>query len=609
MTSFANARSVPDLLLQRIAATPDQQAFLSPPVEKDGPWKPWTWRQFGERVRNVACGLRALGLTEEDRCAILAGTRLEWIIADTGLLCAGGATTTIYPSSTAEEAAYILNDSGTKIVFAENADQVMKLVSKRAELPLVTKVISFDPTPDHGGWVIPLTELERIGADAHAKSPGDYEKIALAIGPQALATLIYTSGTTGKPKGVELLHDCWLYESQAVEELKLLRPEDVQFLWLPLSHVMGKVLQVSQFRLGFITAVDGRVDKLLETMAVVKPTFVAAVPRIFEKIYNKVIGGAKAAGGVKWALFQWALSVGKQYTAEEMAGRTPGLLLSLQRALANKLVYSKLQARFGGRLRFFVSGSAPLARQMSEFFYAMGILICEGYGLTESSAASFVNIPGRFKFGTVGHPLPGTEIKIAKEDGEILIRGRGIMRGYRGLAGATAESLDAEKWLHTGDIGEMDPDGFLKITDRKKDLIKTSVGKYVAPQDLEGRFKAICPYVSQIVVHGNNRNFVTALVTVDPETITAWAKDNLPGETEYAKIATHDQTKALIKPFVDQLNASLANYERIGKFALLPADLTLEAGELTPSMKVKRKVVEAKYKAVLDSFYANALEG
>jgi long-chain acyl-CoA synthetase len=246
---------------------------------------------------------------------------------------------------------------------------------------------------------------------------------------------------------------------------------------------------------------------------------------------------------------------------------------------------------------------------MSEFFYAMGVLVCEGYGLTESSAASFVNRPGKFRFGTVGLPMPGTEIKIAKADGEILIRGRGIMRGYRGLPGATAESLDAEKWLHTGDIGELDADGFLKITDRKKDLIKTSVGKYVAPQDLEGRFKAICPYVSQIVVHGNNRNFVTALVTVDPEAINAWAKDNLPGVTEYAKIATHEKTKALIKPFVDQLNASLANYERIGKFALLPADLTLEAGELTPSMKVKRKVVEAKYKAVLDSFYANALEG
>ena len=606
MTSFASARSVPDLLLQRIAATPEQEAFLYP--EGSG-WKSATWSQFGERVRNVACGLRALGLAQEDRCAILSSTRIEWIVADSGLLCAGGATSTIYPSSTAEEAAYIIQDSGTRFVFAENADQVMKLVSKRAELVNVAKVISFDASPDHGGWVIPLAELERSGAEAHAKAPGEYEKIAKAIGPDALATLIYTSGTTGKPKGVELVHDCWLYESQAIEELGLLRPEDVQFLWLPLSHVMGKVLQVCQFKLGFKTAVDGRVEKLLETMGQIKPTFVAAVPRIFEKVYNKVIGGAKAAGGLKWAIFQWAVSVGKQYTAATMAKRSPGLLLSLQHALADKLVYSKLRERFGGQLRFFVSGSAPLSRVMSEFFYAMGIVICEGYGLTESSAASFVNVPDSFRFGTVGHAMPGTEVKIAKEDGEILIRGRGVMRGYRGLAGATAESLDAEKWLHTGDIGELDAEGFLKITDRKKDLIKTSVGKYVAPQDLEGRFKAICPYVSQMVVHGNNRNFVTALVALDAESITAWANTENLGVTEYAKIATHERTKALIKPYVDQLNAGLANYERIGKFALLPADLTLEAGELTPSMKVKRKVVEAKYKDVLDSFYANALEG
>jgi long-chain acyl-CoA synthetase len=604
--SFANARSVPDLLLQRIAASPGAQAFLTP---EGGGWKSWTWQQFGERVRNVACGLRALGLAEEDRVAILAGTRLDWIVADAGLLCAGGATSTIYPSSTAEEAAYILQDSGARFVFAENGDQVMKLVSKRAELAAIVKVISFDPSPDHGGWVMSLEALEKLGAQAHEKAPGEYERIAKAIGPQALATLIYTSGTTGKPKGVELVHDCWLYESQAVEELNLLRPEDVQFLWLPLSHVFGKVLQVSQFRLGFITAVDGRVDKLMETMGQIRPTFVAAVPRIFEKVYNKVIGGAKASGGIKWQMFQWAVETGKQYNAEVFAGRSPGLFLSAQRALADKLVYAKLKDRFGGRLRFFVSGSAPLSRQMSEFFYAMGILICEGYGLTESSAASCVNVPSKFRFGTVGAPMPGTEVRIAKEDGEILIKGRGIMRGYRGLAGATAESLDGERWLHTGDIGEIDPDGFVRITDRKKDLIKTSVGKYVAPQDLEGRFKAICPYVSQIVVHGNNRNFVTALITVDPEAITAWAKDALPGVTDYARIATDEKTKALMKPFVDQLNAGLANYERIGKFALLPQDLTLEAGELTPSLKVKRKVVEAKYKAVLDSFYSSALEG
>jgi long-chain acyl-CoA synthetase len=606
--SFPKAQSVADLLLQRIAATPNQEAFLQP--EGEG-WKKWTWRQFGDRVRAVACGLRSLGLQPEDRVAILSSTRLEWIIADSGVLCAGGATSTIYPSNTPEEAAYILQDSGARFVFAENAEQVTKLVAKKSELPGIVKVITFDRALDHGGWVIPLEELERRGEAAHQKDPQAYERIAKAIGPQQLATLIYTSGTTGRPKGVELVHDCWLYESQAVEELHLLRPDDVQYLWLPLSHVFGKVLQVSQFRSGFRTAVDGRVDRLMESLGQVKPTFVAAVPRIFEKIYNKVVGGAKQAGGAKWAIFQWALRVGRERSAALQAGRPPGLLNDLQHAVAQRLVYSKLQQRFGGRLRFFVSGSAPLSRQMSEFFHSMGILICEGYGLTESSAASCVNlpIPGKYRFGSVGYPMPETQVQLAPADGEILIKGRGVMRGYRGLPAETAEALDAEGWLHTGDIGEWDADGFLRITDRKKDLIKTSVGKYVAPQHLEGRFKALCPYASQMLVHGNNRNFVSALIALDPEAIGAWARESNLGQTEYAKIVAHEKTRALLKQFVEQLNAGLASYERIGKFAILPADLTLETGELTPSLKVKRKVVETKYKALLDGFYTSALDG
>ncbi len=600
MSTPATSRNVSELLLERIAATPDAEAFLTP----DGAgWSGITWKQFGDRVRNVACGLRALGLGAEERVAILAGTRLDWIVADSGTLCAGGATTTIYPSNTAEESAFILADSNTTYLFAENAEQVAKIASKRSELPNLKKVISFDPAPDHGGWVMPLAALEKMGAEEHARAPDLYEANAREIKPSALATLIYTSGTTGRPKGVELTHDCWIYEAEGVDAFKILSASDVQLLWLPLSHVFGKVLQVLQFRIGFKTAVDGRVDKLMENLASIRPTFVAAVPRIFEKVYNKVIGGAKAKGGASWAAFQWGLSVGKKVSEKKFAGQSIGPILALQHALASKLVYSKLHARFGGNLRFFVSGSAALSRQMSEFFYAMDVIILEGYGLTESSAASFINHPDSLKFGTVGRPLQGTEVKIAPADGEILLRGRGIMRGYHGLPEATAESLDAEGYLHTGDIGELDEKGRLRITDRKKDLIKTSVGKYVAPQDLEGRLKANCPYVSQVLVHGNNRNFVTALVTLDAEAITAWAREqNL--STDLKTLAADPKTHALIKSFVDPLNASLANYERIGKFAVLPNEFTLEAGELTPSQKVKRKVVEQKYKDVLDGFYA-----
>ncbi|MHB8878201.1 MAG: AMP-dependent synthetase/ligase [Myxococcaceae bacterium] len=593
-------QSVPDMLLSRVAATPDKPAFQYP---LDGSWRTVTWKQTGERVREVASGLRALGLADEERCAIVASTRYDWIVMDLGILCAGGATTTIYPSNTPDECAFIIQDSNTRFVFAENDEQVAKLLKKRAELPLVKNVITVDGKPGHDGWVITLADLEARGRARHEQQPDDYEKIARAVRSDSLATLIYTSGTTGKPKGVELTHDCWVFEAEAIDGLGILRPDDVQFLWLPLAHSFGKVLEVAQLRIGFQTAVDGRVEKLVENLGAVKPTFVAAVPRIFEKVYNKVVAGAKAGGGLKYSIFKWAFGVGREVSSRKQHGAGAGGLLGLQNGIADKLVFSKLKERFGGRVRFFISGSAPLSREMAEFFHAADILILEGYGLTETSAASFVNRPEKFRFGTVGPPLPGTELKIAPEDGEILIKSRGVMRGYHGLPEATAETLDKDGWLHTGDIGELN-DGFLKITDRKKDLIKTSGGKYVAPQSLEGKLKALCPYVSQVLVHGNNRNFCSALVALDEEALKAWAKDNGLGSLSYGELTKHQKVKELIQPFFDQLNSNLASYESVKKFAILPVDMTLEGGELTPSLKVKRKVVETKYKDVLDGFYA-----
>ncbi len=597
-------RSVAELFLQRVAGTPDNEAFLHP---ADDGWKTLTWKETGVRVRAIASGLRALGLQNEQRVAILAGTRLDWILADLGILCAGGATTTIYPSNTPDECAYIIKDSNTVMVFAENDAQVAKLAAKRAELPQLKQVITLDGKANDDGWVITLAQLEEKGRAHDQATPARYEEIARAVRADSLATLIYTSGTTGLPKGVELTHDCWLYEGQCIEELGLLRPEDRQLLWLPLAHSFGKVLEVAQFRIGFSTAVDGRIDKLVENLGQVKPTFVAAVPRIFEKVHNKVVAGAKEGGGLKWKIFNWAFSVGRRVSKLRQQRQEPAGLLALQYALATKLVFSKLHARFGGRLKYFVSGSAPLSRDMAEFFHAAGILILEGYGLTETSAATFVNRPGNFKFGTVGPPMPGTEVKIAPEDGEILIKGRGVMRGYHNLADATKDTLTEERWLRTGDIGEIDADGFLKITDRKKDLIKTSGGKYVAPQMLEGRFKAICPFVSNILVHGDNRNFCSALITLDEEAIKKWAGDNGLSGKSYSELAEHPQVRALIEPFVDQLNQDLPSYETIKKFALLPKDLTQEEGDLTPSLKVKRKVVEKKYKQILDGFYSQSM--
>ncbi|HVE81651.1 MAG TPA: long-chain fatty acid--CoA ligase [Myxococcales bacterium] len=597
--------TVPQMFLDRVKKTPSQIAYSTP----DGKgWRDWSWQQVGDRVRDIAMGLRALGLQDEQRCAIASGTRLEWVLADLGILCAGGATTTIYPSTTPDDTRYIIEDSGSAFVFAENQEQLDKLKQQRRELGGVKKVIVFDPIGQgDGDWVITLSDLEALGQKRHREDPAAYERHAMEVRPDSLAVLVYTSGTTGRPKGVELVQDCWVYEAKAIEEINLLRPDDVQYLWLPLSHVFGKVLEVAQIHSGFRTAIDGRVEKLVENLAQVKPTFVCAVPRIFEKVHNRVVSQARAGGGVKSAIFRWAFSVGQEVSRRQRAGRPVGALLAAQRAVADRLVFSKLQERFGGRLRMFVSGSAPLSQDLAEFFHAAGILVLEGYGLTESSAFSCVNRDTRFRFGTVGIPAPGTEVKIAESDGEILIRGRGVMRGYHNLPEATSEALDKDGYLHTGDIGVIE-DGFVRITDRKKDLIKPSGGKYVAPSAIEGKLKAICPYVSQALVHGNNRNYCTALITLDEEAVKGWAQNQGLPPMGYADYARHDRVKALIGEYVGQLNATLANYEAIKKWALLPADLTLEAGELTPSMKVKRKVVEEKYRPLLEGFYSAALE-
>ncbi len=593
--------SVPGVVHDRLAATPEREAFRHP--DGAGGFRALTWKEVGERVRSIAAALRALGLGDERRCAILSGTRLEWILIDLGILCAGGATTTIYPSSTPDECRFILEDSGSVLAFAENDEQVAKLAARRADLPALRRVIVIDGRAAQDGWVMPLPELVAMGREHAARDPGAFERIARGVAADALATLIYTSGTTGVPKGVELTHDNWVYEGEAIEALGLLGPDDEQFLWLPLAHSFGKVLEVAQLKVGFSTAVDGRVDKIVENLAALRPTFVAAVPRVFEKVRNKVMAGGLEGGGLKAAIFSWAMGVGRACSALEQRGARPGRWLAFKRSIGDRLVLGRLRALFGGRLRFFISGSAPLARDIAEFFHAAGILILEGYGLTESSAASFVNRPAQYRFGTVGLPFPGTEVKIA-EDGEVLIRGRGIMRGYHGLPEATKEALDG-RWLRTGDIGTVDERGFLKITDRKKDLIKTSGGKYVAPQPLEGKLKALCPYVSQAVVHGDGRHFCSALVALDEEALRRWAAANgRPGT--YAELAALPETHALIQPFVDELNATSPSYATIKKFAILPVDLTLEAGDLTTSFKVKRKVVERRYKALLDGLYEGA---
>ncbi|HYP95081.1 MAG TPA: AMP-dependent synthetase/ligase, partial [Mycobacterium sp.] len=409
--------------------------------------------------------------------------------------------------------------------------------------------------------------------------------------------------TTGRPKGVRLLHSAWTYEAASVDSVRILRADDLQYLWLPLSHVFGKVLLTLPLQIGFPTAIDGRVDKIVDNLAVVRPTIMGAAPRIFEKAHARIVALGHGEGGVKAKIFDWAFDVGVKVVRARQAGERPSALLSAQYAVADRLVFGKIRERFGGRLRFFISGSAALNRDVAEWFDAAGVLILEGYGMTESSAATFVNRPSEYLFGTVGHPLPGTEFRIA-EDGEVLIKGPGVMAGYHNQDQATAEALDADGWLHTGDIGEVAPNGALRITDRKKDMFKTSNGKYVAPSAIDATFKGICPYVSQLVIDGEGRSYCVALIALDADAVHAWANENAMGGASFAEVARSDKFRATMQNYVDRLNRQLNRWESIKKFAILDHELTVEDGLITPSMKVRRKIVLDRYRNILDTLYS-----
>ncbi|MET9082164.1 AMP-dependent synthetase/ligase [Streptomyces sp. NPDC004237] len=610
--------SVAALFLDRVAATPDAEAYRYPvpAASGQGPddWKSLSWGQAAERVYAIAAGLIELGIQPEQRVALASSTRVEWILADLGILCAGAATTTVYPQTNAEESAFILSDSESRVLIAEDAAQVAKAVAKRAELPELTQVVVIDAAGvETGDWVITLAELEQRGAKYLEKHPELIKERVGAITKDQLATLIYTSGTTGRPKGVRLPQDNWSYMAKAIAATGLISGEDVQYLWLPLAHVFGKVLTSGQIEVGHVTAVDGRVDKIIENLPVVQPTYMAAVPRIFEKVYNGVAAKARAGGGAKYKIFQWAAEVAREYAKvtqdnfRRTGAATAPFGLTAKHKVADGLVYSKLREAFGGRLRACVSGSAALAPEIGYFFAGAGVHILEGYGLTESSAASFVNPGEAYRTGTVGKPLPGCEVRIA-DDGEILLRGPGIMQGYHGLPEKTAEVLESDGWFHTGDIGELSPDGYLRITDRKKDLIKTSGGKYIAPAEVEGQFKAVCPYVSNILVHGADRNFCTALIALDEVAILEWAKENGLGGKSYADVVAAPATVEMVDGYVKELNGGLQKWQTIKKFRLLPRDLDVEHGEITPSLKLKRPVVEREYKHLIDEMYAGTRE-
>ncbi len=601
---FASSfKSVPDMWLHRCHSTPSGEAlsWRTP----DG-WSRMTWGEAEVAVRDVANGLLSLGVEREQRCCILAETSAPWILADLGILCAGAATTTIFPGSPADEIAYIVQDCAAVVLIVDTLARLAEVLALRERLPSVRHFIVLDGEPIEERGVLALGSLQALGRAFAAEHPDAYESALRGIEPDSLATLMYTSGTTGEPKGVMLTHDAWVYEAAAIDALGLVSPADKQFLFLPLSHVFAKVLQVIFIRLGVPTVVDGDTDTLLDNLGQTQPTWMGAVPRVFEKAYDRIVAEAKASGPVGYKLFEWALGVGRQVSRLRQARREPSGLLRWRFHLADRLVFQKVKERFGGRIRFFVSGGAPLPRDIAEFFHACDLLVLEGYGLTESSAASCFNTPEDYVFGTVGRPVPGTEVRVGDE-GELLLRGRGLMRGYHQRDDETAAALFHDErgraWLRTGDIGEVLPTGHVRITDRKKELIITSGGKNIAPAQFTNKLRGRCPLVGNVLVHGDRRPFCVALIAVDEESAGRWADARGLVWNRYADLAALPALREEIDREVEAVNAELGAHATVRRFAMLRAPLTVEDGTLTPSLKVKRHAVEARYQTVLDALY------
>jgi long-chain acyl-CoA synthetase len=568
-------------------------------VSVDGQFRPVSHKLVATRVTRAALGLGTLGIVRGDRVGILSENRPEWAIADYACLTSAFTDVPIYPTLPADQIAYILNDAGTVAIFVSTLEQAVKISAIRHEVPSLKHVISFDEIA--GAADLSIAELEKRGAAIeNAESVAQYRATAEAVSPDDLATLIYTSGTTGPPKGVMLTHDN-IHSNVEASRLKLpFQGNDVALSFLPLSHIFQRMGDYLMFATGSSIAYAQGLDTIPTNMQEVRPTIVFSVPRLYEKMYARVLQNALAGGFLKRQVFFWAKDVAEKWTDVTLSGRPPGRILARKYGIARKLVFSKIQERTGGRLRYFVSGGAPLATDINKFFYGVGLIILEGYGLTETSPVIAVNTPTDFRIGTVGRPVGGVEVTIAA-DGEILTRGPSVMKGYYNNAVATAEAIDSEGWFHTGDIGEL-RDGFLAITDRKKDIIVTAGGKNIAPQPIENLVKTN-KFVSQAVMIGDKRKFPSMLIVPNFEQLESWAKKRNLIWTDRSQLLTMPAVRAKIEQEVTSQVAGLAHYETPKKIGLLEHDFSLEKGEMTPTQKVKRRVVDKNYKSLIDSLY------
>jgi long-chain acyl-CoA synthetase len=598
-------QNLPEMFFARARQWADKPRYR---VHRDGNWVEVDWRTMEQSVREIAAGLIGLGIERGDRVAIFAATSPEWVEIDLAIQAAGGIPIPIYHSNLANEAGFIMLDSESRMVWVDGEKPLAKVREvlangvelddgSRASLRLDRILLT---AGDAGGAedVLTLAELRRRGREDRA-AQAEVDRRVAAIRRDELATIVYTSGTTGSPKGVVQTQNNHLSMIENTSTLGIVNQGEVDFFFLPLAHSFARMIAYYGIYVGSVTAFARSIDTLQQDIAATKPNVIPAVPRIYEKIYARIQATREDSSPLKRQIFDWALEVGKQRSGHEQAKESVPLWLQAQNFLARKLVFERVQHLLGGNIRVMVSGASPIAREILEFFHAFELLILEGYGLTETTPALTINRPDDYKFGTVGKPIPGCQITIAP-DGEIYAKGPNVAQGYYKRPEATAESWDADGWFHTGDIGEFDSDGFLRITDRKKDLIKTSGGKYVAPQKIENLLKTQ-PHISQAVVIGNNRKYVTALLALDEETVKQ-LHDRF-GIPERDRLVRHPEVLQLVEAQVTEVNRKLASYESIKYFRVLPGELSEQAGELTPSLKIKRKVVESRYADMIQEMY------
>jgi long-chain acyl-CoA synthetase len=567
-------------------------------------WKTITWREVGDVVREVALGLIALGREKGEMVALLSASRAEWVQADFAIFSAGCTSVPVYPTYPPDLIAYVVNDSGAKTIIVEDSAQLAKVLQARDKMPALQQIVvitGYD-APQPPKMVMTWEALRRLGRENATAHKSTLAERVASTRPTDLATIVYTSGTTGPPKGVMQTHGNHVAAVTASKQATPVEEGWVHLLFLPLAHSFARLESFLGVTHGLTTAFAENLDKVGENLKETRPHFICSVPRVFEKVYGKILAGVEAGSPAKKKIFNWAVGVGRDVSRHQQRGQPVPATLELKRKLAHKLVFSKLHAALGGRLQWAVSGGAPLSRDIAEFFHAAGILLLEGYGLTETCPALTFNRPDRFKFGSVGQSLPGVQLRIAA-DGEILARGPNIATlGYYKQPEATHEVFDPDGWFHTGDIGTVDKDGFLVITDRKKDLIVTAGGMNIAPQNIENLLKAD-PFISQVMVYGDRRPYPVALITINPEELSKFAREQGILTSEAAAIVKHPKVTERVGRTVEEKNTQLQSYAKIKRFTVLPIDFSLDGGELTPTLKVKRKVVSQKYKDAIEELY------